>query len=174
MDAVRIEPWGEGDLPLLKKLTGDPAMMEHLGGPESPGKIAERQARYEPADSGMFKIVDVASGEAVGSVGFWPRNWRGEEVNEIGWSVLPAFQGRGIARAATAQAIEVARSRSDLRLLHAFPSVDNAPSNGICRSLGFTLLGPREFEFPPGRWMQCNDWRLDSAEANLRSPLRAV
>ena len=23
---VRIEPWGEGDLPLLKKLLGDPAM----------------------------------------------------------------------------------------------------------------------------------------------------
>ena len=98
MDAVRIEPWGEGDLPLLEKLTGDPAMMEHLGGPESPEKIAERQARYERADSGMFKIVDVATGEAVGSVGFWPRSWRGEEVNEIGWSVVPAFQGRGIAR----------------------------------------------------------------------------
>ena len=111
MDAVRIEPWGEGDLPLLEKLTGDPAMMEHLGGPESPEKIAERQARYERADSGMFKIVDVATGEAVGSVGFWPRSWGGEEVNEIGWSVLPAFQGRGIARAATAQAIEVVRSR---------------------------------------------------------------
>ena len=168
MEAVRIEPWGEGDLPLLEKLTGDPAMMEHLGGPESPEKIAERQARYEPAGSGMFKIVDVATGEAVGSVGFWPRSWRGAEVNEIGWSVLPAFQGRGIARTATAQAIEVARSRSELRLLHAFPSVDNAPSNGICRSLGFTLVGPCEFEFPPGRWMQCNDWRLDLSAARTR------
>ena len=29
----RIEPWGEDDLPLLDRLLGDPAMMEHLGGP---------------------------------------------------------------------------------------------------------------------------------------------
>jgi hypothetical protein len=42
---VRIEPWDEGDLPLLEQLTGDPAMTEHLGGPEAPEKIAERHAR---------------------------------------------------------------------------------------------------------------------------------
>jgi RimJ/RimL family protein N-acetyltransferase len=159
--AVRLEPWGPGDLPLLEKVTGDPAMMEHLGGPESPEKIAERQARYEPADSGMFKIVDVATGEAAGSVGFWPRTWRGEEINEIGWSVLPPFQGRGIARMATAQAIGLARADAERRFLHAFPSVDNVPSNALCRSLGFTLLGARAFEFPPGHLMQCNDWRLE-------------
>lgn len=33
--AVRLEPWGEGDLALLKKLMGDPEMTRHLGGPES-------------------------------------------------------------------------------------------------------------------------------------------
>jgi hypothetical protein len=33
---VRLEPWGVGDLALLEKCLGDPAMMQHLGGPESP------------------------------------------------------------------------------------------------------------------------------------------
>jgi RimJ/RimL family protein N-acetyltransferase len=98
---VRIEPWGNGDLPLLEKLMGDPEMTEHLGGPESDEKLAERQARYERlADSRkgrMIKIADGASSEAVGSVGYWERTWRGEVVYEMGWSVLPAFQGRGIA-----------------------------------------------------------------------------
>jgi RimJ/RimL family protein N-acetyltransferase len=132
---VRIEPWGEGDLPLLEKVLGDSAMTEHLGGPESREKIAERQTRYERiADSGtgrMSKIVNATTGEAVGSVGYWERSWRGAQVNEIGWSVLPAFQGRGIAGAATAQAIAMARSEKKHRFLHAFPSVDNAPSNAI-------------------------------------------
>jgi RimJ/RimL family protein N-acetyltransferase len=159
--AVRIVPWSEGDLALLEALLGDPAMMEHLGGPESPAKIRERQTRYEPADSGMFKIVDVASGAGVGSVGFWPRSWRGDEINEIGWSVLPAFQGRGFARMATAQAIERARADSDRRFLHAFPSVGNPPSNALCRTLGFTLLGACELEYPPGSVLLVNDWRLD-------------
>ncbi len=80
--AVRVEPWGEGDPPLLEKLMGNPEMTEHLGGPESREKIAERQARYERlADSG--------------------------------------------------------------------------------RKLGFTLVEECELEYPPGRFMQCNDWRLD-------------
>ena len=45
----RIEPWGDGDLPLLERLVGDPAMMAHLGGPESRERIAERQAELPAA-----------------------------------------------------------------------------------------------------------------------------
>ncbi|HWC44615.1 MAG TPA: GNAT family N-acetyltransferase, partial [Casimicrobiaceae bacterium] len=41
------------------------------------------------------------------------------------------------------------------------PNVDNAPSNAICRKLGFELLEACEFEFPKGHFMTCNDWRLD-------------
>jgi RimJ/RimL family protein N-acetyltransferase len=158
---VHLEPWGEGDLVLLEKLMGDPAMTEHLGGPESHEKILARQARYEDADLGIFKIVDEATGDPVGSVVYWERTWRGDEVYEIGWSVLPAFQGRGIAAMATAQAIATAKAEGKHRYLHAFPSVDNAASNAICRKLGFTLVEECEFEYPPGHLMQCNDWRLD-------------
>jgi RimJ/RimL family protein N-acetyltransferase len=159
---VRIEPWGEGDLPLLERLLGDPAMMEHLGGPESREKIAERHERYlrDHADR-MFRIVDDSSGDGVGWVGYWQRDWRGGPVYEIGWSVLPAFQGRGIASRATAQAIEVARAEGSRRFVHAFPSVDNAASNAICSKLGFTLLEALDFEYPPGNLLRCNDWRLD-------------
>ena len=41
----------------------DPRMTEHLGGPESPEKLRERQRRYERLERGgrMLKIVDVAS-----------------------------------------------------------------------------------------------------------------
>jgi RimJ/RimL family protein N-acetyltransferase len=159
--AVGIEPWGEGDLPILQKTLGDPAMTKHIGGPESPEKIAERQSRYQREGSRQYKIVDEATGEAVGWVGYWERTWRDEQVYEIGWSVLPAFQGRGVASRATAQAIVLARSENWLRSLHAFPSVQNAPSNAICRKLGFTLLEELEFEYPPGNFMRCNDWRLD-------------
>ena len=139
-------------------------MMEHLGGPESEEKVAERQARYEKPGSKQFKIVDEATGEGAGYVGYWEREWRGEDVYEIGWAVIPAFQGRGIAAAATLEAIAIAREDGERRFLHAYPSVDNAPSNAICRKAGFTLLGPVEFEYPKGHFMQCNDWRLDLFE----------
>ena len=160
MSHVRLEPWGKGDLPLLRRLLGDPAMTEHLGGPESEEKLRNRQGRYE-RESGMFKIVDEDTGEAAGSVGYWEKDWRGGTVYETGWSVLPEFQGRGIAVAATRLVIERAGAERKHRYLHAFPSVENAPSNAICRKLGFELLGDEEFEYPKGHFMRCNDWRLD-------------
>jgi len=159
---VILQPWGSGDLPLLKRLMGDARMTEHLGGPEGPDKLRERQDRYEHLKGGnrMFKIVDAASGAGVGSVGFWTKAWRDEEVYEVGWMVVPEFQGRGIAVAATARAIELARRDDRHRFMHAFPNVDNAPSNAICRRLGFELIEVCEFEFPAGHLMTCNDWRL--------------
>lgn len=75
--------------------------------------------------------------------------------------VLPESQSRGIAVAATAHAIGLAQRDDKHRLMHAFPSVDNAPSNAICRKLGFEPFGACEFEFPQGHLMTCNDWRPD-------------
>lgn len=174
LSTVRIEPWGPDDLPLLQKLVGDPAMMEHLGGPESPEKITERHARYQRVgDAGtgrMFKIVDGETGDGAGSIGYWDRTWHGEPVYEIGWAVIPAYQGRGMAAAATAQAIAMARSEKTHRFVHAFPSVDNPPSNAICRKLGFTLIGECDFEYPPGSVKRCNDWRLDLLASSSREP----
>ena len=160
---MRIEPWGEGNLELLQKCLGDPAMMEHLGGPESAEMIAERQARYAQPDSKQFRIVDDAGGEGVGWVGYWERDGCDDQVYEIGWSVIPAFQGRGIAAAATREVIAIARSERTRRFVHAYPAVANAPSNALCRKLGFTLLGPYDFEYPKGSGsvMRCNDWQLE-------------
>jgi RimJ/RimL family protein N-acetyltransferase len=166
----RIEPWGQDDLALLEQLMGDASMTEHLGGPESPEKIVERQERYERLPGSgkgeMFKIVEAATGERVGSVGYWDRESSEGQVYETGWMVLPAFQGRGVATSATAQVIERARVERKHRFLYAYPSVDNAPSNTICRKLGFTLIGVSEYEYPKdsGNIMRCNDWRLDLFE----------
>ncbi len=164
-NAVQLVPWSKDDLALDKQMLGDPEMTRYLGGPESAEQIAQRHARklrFPDTGAGrMFKIVLQTTGEAAGSVGYWENAWHGETIYEIGWLVLPAFQGRGIASAATAQAIVQARADGKHRFLHAFPSVENGPSNGICRKLGFTLVEVFEAEYPKGHFMQCNDWRLD-------------
>ena len=160
---VRLERWEAGDEPLLHRLLGDPAMMEHLGGAESPEKIAERHQRYLrlPEGEAMFKIV-TGAGEAAGSVGYWDNDHFDERVYETGWFVLPEFQGRGIAGAATRQAIELAAAERRNRWMHAFPSVTNPASNAICRKLGFELVEEgMEFEYPKGHLLRVNDWRLE-------------
>jgi RimJ/RimL family protein N-acetyltransferase len=164
--SARIEPWGDGDLPLLERLLADPAMMAHLGGPESPERIAKRQAEYRQPGSRQYRIVLPDTGEGAGWVGYWHREWRGSEVFEIGWAVAPEFQGRGLAGAGAGLVIAIARAESEPRFMHAYTSVDTGPSNAICRRLGFEPAGVVDLEYPPGRPMRCNDWRLDLAAAS--------
>jgi RimJ/RimL family protein N-acetyltransferase len=137
-------------------------MTEHLGGPESSEKLRERNERYVAiAGSGrgaMFVIEVGQSREPAGSIGYWEKEWLGETVWETGWSILPDFQGRGIATRAAGLAVAAARDERADRSIHAFPSVDNGASNAVCRKAGFTLRGEYEFEYPPGNLMRCNDW----------------
>jgi RimJ/RimL family protein N-acetyltransferase len=158
---VLIEPWGSGNQELLEQLLADPVMMRHLGGPETRTKIAERQARYERPGSRQYRVVAAESGQGVGWVGYWEREWLDRLCWEIGWAVVPAMQGRGIGSTATALVLDVAREEGSHRYVHAYPSAENAASNGICRKLGFTLLGAHDFEYPAGEWMRCNDWQFD-------------
>lgn len=155
--AVRLEPWGTGDLPLLEELN-DPEMTNHVGGPETPEELADRQSRYEPPDSRQFKIV---AGEDVGWVGYWEFDWRDRQVWEIGWAVIPRFHGRGIASSATAQLLERVRAERLHRFVHAFPQVVNTASNALCRKLGFELIGETDFPVRRAGMVRCNDWRFD-------------
>ncbi|MFH8972431.1 GNAT family N-acetyltransferase [Streptomyces sp. NPDC017890] len=161
-ERVRLVPWAEGDLWLLRR-TNSPEMTAHLGGPETEEALAARHRRYAVLEPGRMYRVTLADdgGETVGSIGYWQRTWQGAEVWETGWAVLPEFQGRGLAVRAARAVREAARADAAHRYLHAFPSVDHAASNAVCRGAGFTLLGQTDFEYPKGHWIRSNDWRVD-------------
>ncbi|WP_406107451.1 GNAT family N-acetyltransferase; N-acetyltransferase [Micromonospora globbae] len=165
MTQVRIAPWSEDDLDLLRRLNA-PEIRAHTGGPETDAQVLARHERYVRfGDTGqgcMFTVV-LPGGVKAGSVGYWEREWRDEQVYELGWAVLPEHQGRGLATEAVRAVVAVARDRRTRRWAHAYPSVDNPASNAVCRKAGFTLLGETEFEYPPGHLMRSNDWRLDLA-----------
>lgn len=63
--------------------------------------------------------------------------------------------------ATQATVIGRARAEGKHRFIHAFPSVDNGPSNAICRTAGFSLQGEADFEYPPGHFMRCKAWRVE-------------
>lgn len=163
MGDVLLQLWSDEDLPLLKILMGDPNIMEHLGGPETPEQIVKRHQRYLrlPETDHMFVILWGPKSEVSGSIGYWEKNWQDQLVFEMGWFVLPAFQGRGIATKAGEEVIEQARLDNRHQFMHAFPSVTNAASNAICRKLGFSLIEECQVEYPPGNVLTVNDWCLD-------------
>jgi RimJ/RimL family protein N-acetyltransferase len=166
--AVDIRSWSEDDLALLERLMGDSRMTEHLGGPESPEKIRQRHERYlrgiPPGEGQMFVIVVGEERLPAGNAGYWVSDWDDSSVWETGWSVLPEFQGRGIATSAVALVLQRVQAEQRFRYIHAFPSVENAPSNAICRKLGFDCLGEFDIEYPPGTFMRANNWRFDLAQ----------
>ncbi|MFI8521324.1 GNAT family N-acetyltransferase [Streptomyces sp. NPDC085481] len=172
---VRLEAWSDDDAWLLRAVNA-PELTEHLGGPESEEQLVGRQRKYVALSSDetrpgcMFRVVLLPEETAAGAIGFWETSWEGEPVYETGWTVLPGSQGRGVASAATRAVVERARAEGRFRYLHAFPSTENGPSNAVCRKAGFTLLGERDFEYPPGRPMRCNVWRLDLAADGATPP----
>ena len=56
--------------------------------------------------------------------------------------------------------LELARDQGRWGPVHAFPGVTNGPSNGICRSLGFTLLGEVDIDFAD-RIIKANHWVIN-------------
>jgi len=161
---VKIRPWDAGDLWVLRRLLGDPKMMLHLGGAETPEAIEARHTRYldsDPAKNGLFAIVIDEEPEPVGWVGYWETLWHGELVWECGWHVVPEAQRRGVASSAVRLLLDDARARGTHRFAHAFPAIGNAASNALCRALGFASLGEVDVEYPKGSIMRSNDWRLD-------------
>ena len=127
MVEVIIQPWSEDDLPLLQELLGDPNVMAHLGGPETPEQIGKRHQRYLqlPETDHMFVIRWGPQSEAAGSIGYWEKSWRDQLMYEMGWFVLPDYQSHGIATKAGEAVLEQARVEHRHQFMHAFPSIDN-------------------------------------------------
>jgi RimJ/RimL family protein N-acetyltransferase len=170
--AVRLRDVELGDLDVYVRMRCDPAMMAELGGP-LPRDGIEAKVRHDVAAvaSGSAWILMILPDEAdpdtvAGSVVVWSSNEHGQSFSEIGWMVLPRFQGRGVARAAVRAVLERAREEDRWGLLQAVPGLTNSPSNGICRTLGFSLIGQQDVVFS-GRLLQTNHWRLDP-RADLR------
>ena len=86
----------------------------------------------------------------------------GEPAYEIGWEMLPGSIRPRLRHAAAAALLlaRLSRWRSH-RYVYAYPTPENRGSNGICRKLGFELLGIEEAEYPKGVWSPHNIWRLD-------------
>lgn len=157
-----------GDVSAYVRMRCDPDMMTELGGPLPREGIEEKVARdVQAAAAGTEWIKMIIPGEAsaevAGSVALWSRDEDGgEPISEIGWMVLPEFQGRGLAKRAVRMVLELARADGRWGLVHAFPAVTNGPSNGICRSLGFRFSGEQDVTFA-GRVLRSNHWVINPA-----------
>jgi len=163
---VRLRDVELGDVDAYVRMRCDPVMMAELGGPlprEGIEAKVARDVRQAAADTEWIKMIvpDEAAPEGVaGSVVLWPHDEDGKPIDEIGWMVLPEFQGRGLGTMAVRALLELARDDGRWGLVHAFPATTNGPSNGICRSVGFTFADERDITVAD-RVFRTNHWIIN-------------
>jgi len=156
------------DVEAYLRMRCDPVMMADLGGPLPRAGMADkvrRDAEEAAADRAWLKMIvpDPAEpGVVAGTVTLWTHGTDAGEFSEIGWMVLPEFQGRGLGKRAVRALLEQARDQDRWGLVHAFPATANAASNGICRSVGFRFLAEIDVDFA-GRALRSNHWVVDPA-----------
>jgi RimJ/RimL family protein N-acetyltransferase len=160
---VELVPYADEHLELTKALELDPETMRELGGPADPDDMPRvHRMRLETVARGewYFVIVPEPTGPPAGAIGIWESSFADEPIHEVGWMVLPEFQGRGVATEALRMIVERARSDQRYRRIHAFPGISNDPSNALCRRAGFTHVEEMEVRFRD-RPLRVNHWELD-------------
>jgi RimJ/RimL family protein N-acetyltransferase len=160
---MRLRDVEIGDADAYVRMRCDPAMTAELGGPLPREGIEAKVAqdvRDAAADTAWIKMIipdEAAPAVVAGSVALWSHEDGGEPISEIGWMVLPEFQGRGIGKMAVRALLQLARDDGRWGLVHAFPATTNGPSNGICRSVGFRFAGEQDVTFA-GRVIRTSHW----------------
>ena len=174
---MRLRDVRLGDVDAYVRMRCDPVMMAELGGPVPREGIEDkvrRDVQDAAADTAWIKMIvpgDDAE-EVAGSVVLWQHDTDTGVISEAGWMVLPDFQRRGLGKQAVRTLLEAARDDRRWGLVHAFPPVTNAASNGICRSVGFRLAQQQDVTFA-GRVLRTNHWIIDpQADLNGLSPQR--
>lgn len=164
---VTLRRWDAGDLPVLQRANAS-EMTRYLGGSESDEEVVARHEKYLKnwkTGAGFMFRIDV-DGAAAGSIGYWPVEHEGTPAFETGWGVEPAWQGKGVAREALRQLIRGVADGGDRQLLVAYPGVDNAASNALCRGAGFERHASKTMPWRGGE-LTFNAWVLDMSPLDL-------
>lgn len=129
------------DLDDMAALLGSPEVMSFYPAPktrgEAAGWIAWNQENYARDGFGLWIIRD-NTGAFVGDCGLTWQTVNGVTDLEIGYHVMPRFQGQGIATTAAAACRDFARGRGIKRLI-AIIAPDNRPSQRVAEKLGMGL-----------------------------------
>ncbi|HWH93662.1 MAG TPA: GNAT family N-acetyltransferase [Baekduia sp.] len=140
-DVVRLRRWTDGDVGCVREASADRFIVEGTTVPatftDEAGRafIARQLARAEAGEGLSLAIADAATGVAQGLVWLGVRPQSG--VVGIGYWVVPAARGRGIARRAVRLAARWSLLIQGERRVEAWVEPDNEPSQRVLRAAGF-------------------------------------
>lgn len=170
-DGIRLRPWRDDDGETVEE-PDHPAHYLPARAIPTPTTWADwlvrRRLFMARGTSVNWCIADAATDAALGEVLVFVHEGALADADtaELGYSLYPSARGRGAAKTAARLAVEHAfASRDDgglgLRRLVAETAADNAPSNAVLESAGFTRWGhERAATAPDGSVGPADHWEL--------------
>jgi RimJ/RimL family protein N-acetyltransferase len=170
-DGIRLRPWRDDDGAALEPRGDDP---QHW----MPGRsvlsaatfatwLTVRRERMSLGQAVEWCVADASTDRALGSVVLFSRDGAIGDTAELGYQLNPGARGRGVATQAARLAVAYAlRAEGDGGLgcgrLVAETAADNAASNRVLESAGFTVFGrERKVDrLADGSWGDGLHWEL--------------
>ena len=158
-ERLLMRQWQPSDVEPYGRMLADPGTARFIvpGGKPVPPEYAWDHAavmagHWAIHGVGMFVLEDRSTGEFLGRVGPWyPPGWFGFEV---GWGIVPAARGKGIAFEAALAAMRWTFAKPGVdEIIHCIDD-ENEPSKKLARRIG---AEPREaitlFGHPAVKWV---------------------
>jgi [ribosomal protein S5]-alanine N-acetyltransferase len=137
---VLLRAFAESDKPFIREMYADEDVRRYLGGPLDAVAIDQAMADTVGETPGVFCVVDISTGETVGSVHL--DHHHGEP--EVSYEFLPRAWGKGIATAAIAGLLVWIWAHESCDSVIAVTQTANRRSVRLLERCGFVF--EREFE----------------------------
>lgn len=141
-----LRPTKVEDAPLILEMLNTPKWLKYIGDRNVRSlKDAEKyiQERILPQQKqlgfGSFTIIRKEDRAKLGTCGLFDRE--GLEGIDLGYGLLPQYEGKGFAFEAANQLIHMAFDVFELDKIHAITVDENVASKGLLLKLGFTPQG---------------------------------
>lgn len=132
-----LRPWSLSDVPAVRAAAADPYIPQITTVPPSAGELEARafvERQRDRARSGQgFSFVICHREEAVGQIGLWPQ---ADDLASVGYWLVPAARGRGLAARALGVLVEWA-SANGYPSLELYAEPWNEASLATARRCGF-------------------------------------
>ena len=157
-ERLRLRRSEPRDAETISAYRSDPEVHRYQGwertDPDGVRREIQEMADRLPGESGgwvQLTVEDRGDGLVVGDIGMSPAE--GEPgVIKIGYTIAPAFQGRGYATEAVGALVDYAFEKLGSDVVRAYASADNAPSIRVAEKVGMRLVERLEHRYGDEVW----------------------
>lgn len=143
---LQLRRMAEKDLGDLFALRSNPAMSEFIDA-EPDSDISETKAYLDRMNQGLdenkwliWAIEYKQTGKVIGTISIWNLDFE-QESGELGYGIMPAYQGRGLMKEALLSVVEYGFDVLHFKALEAYTEEYNANSIQLLKTCRFREVG---------------------------------